>query len=167
MTYTVEEIIATLDLKPLTMEGGYYKETYRASEWIPTTGLPVRYKSARAFSTAIYYLLTPSTFSALHKLPTDEIFHFYLGDTVEMLQLFEDGTGKVVKIGNDIRAGAYPQVVVPRNTWQGTQLMAGGAFALLGTTMSPSFEFEDFIPPNREALLKQYPAFAERIKSLT
>jgi len=125
------------------------------------------YLSSRAFSTAIYYLLTSETFSSIHLLPTDEIFHFYAGDPVEMLQLFEDGTGKIIKIGNDIEKGYLPQIVVPRNTWQGTRLIPGGAYALFGTTMAPGFEFEDFVCHDKEVLLKKYPQFTEMINHLT
>jgi len=167
MTNKAQKIIEILDLKPLTIEGGYFKETYRSNEFISQESLPLRYKSSRAFSTAIYYLLTPDTFSSLHRLPTDEIFHFYLGDPVEMLQLFEGGNGKIIHIGNDIEKGLLPQVLVPKDTWQGTKLIKGGEFALFGTTMAPSFEFEDFQPHNKAELIRDYPDFAELISQLT
>jgi predicted cupin superfamily sugar epimerase len=166
MTETVKQIIEILDLKPLTIEGGYYRETYRSEEMVAKEHLPQRYQSARTFATAIYYLLTPETYSSLHKLPTDEIFHFYMGDPVEMLQLFDDGTGKIITIGNDLQKGQIPQVVVPKFTWQGTKLVDGGAFALFGATTAPGFEFEDFIAPNAEELIKQYPQFEKKIREL-
>ncbi|MCE1200927.1 MAG: cupin domain-containing protein [Bacteroidia bacterium] len=166
VTEKAKRIIEFLGLEPLTMEGGFYKETYRSDETIEAGHLPTRFKSKRAFATAIYYLLTPDTFSALHQLPSDEIFHFYLGDPVEMLQLFEDGTGKIIQLGNDIEKGQIPQVVVPKYTWQGTRLVSGGQFALLGTTVAPGFEFEDFITPDKEALLKKYPHYATMIDHL-
>jgi predicted cupin superfamily sugar epimerase len=166
MTDTVKRIIEILDLKPLAVEGGYYRETYRSDETIVKLHLPHRYPSARTFSTAIYYLLTPETFSTLHKLPTDEIFHFYLGDPVEMLQLKDDGTGKLIIIGNDLERGCFPQVVVPKFVWQGTRLIEGGEFALLGATNAPGFEYEDFIVPDVEELIKQYPAYEKKIRQL-
>jgi uncharacterized protein len=167
MNIKVKRIIEILDLKPLSMEGGFYKETYRSNELILKENLPSRYQGSRSFSTAIYYLLTPESYSALHKLPTDEIFHFYMGDPVEMLQLYEDGTGKVITIGNNIDKGYYPQIIVPRNTWQGSKLIEGGEFALLGTTMSPSFEFEDFEPFDWNEVDKKYSAYSEMIRKLT
>lgn len=166
MTATVKKIIEILDLKPHTIEGGYYRETYRCDETVDKQHLPRRYQSARAFSTAIYYLLTPETFSSLHKLPTDEIFHFYLGDPVEMLQLFDDGTGKLITIGNDLEKRYFPQVVVPKFTWQGARLIEGGEFALFGATNAPGFEFEDFMAPEVDELVKQYPAFEKKIRQL-
>src|SRR6266446_3214928 len=93
---TVEEIIALLKLKPHPKEGGFFAETYRAGESIPSGTLPSRYVGPRVFGTCIYYLLTHGTFSAMHRLQSDEIFHFYLGDPVEMLQLWPDGAGRTV-----------------------------------------------------------------------
>lgn len=164
---TAEQLIAALGLKPLPVEGGYYRETYRAGLRLPASLLPAPYPSDRDAATAIYYLLTPTTFSALHRLPTDEVFHFYLGDPVEMLQLLPDGSGRVVTLGLDVLGGQFVQALVPRGVWQGSALKSGGAFALLGTTMAPGFDFADYEGGNRETLLAQYPAFAERIRRLT
>jgi predicted cupin superfamily sugar epimerase len=166
MTAKANKIIEILKLEPLHFEGGFFKETYRSDEFISNSNLPNRYKSGRAFSTAIYYLLTPTTFSTLHSLPTDEIFHFYLGDPVEMLQLYNDGTGKIISIGNDVENGYTPQVIVPKFTWQGSRLIDGGEFALLGTTMAPSFELEDFIAPDKQELIRTYPEFKNMIIKL-
>src|SRR5262249_42167355 len=111
---TAAEIIAALDLRPLPREGGYYRETYRsAKKWAD---------GQRNLSTAIYYLLTPDTYSALHRLPCDEIFHFYAGDSVLMLQLWPDGTGRIVTLGPDLAAGRQPQLLVPAGVWQGSWL---------------------------------------------
>jgi predicted cupin superfamily sugar epimerase len=129
--------------------------------------LPSRYSGPRAFGTCIYYLLTPTTFSAMHRLQSDEIFHFYLGDPVEMLQLWPDGSGKIVTLGSDLQAGMHPQVIVPRGVWQGARLVAGGKFALLGCTVAPGFDFADYEHGRREELIRDYPQFRERIVALT
>jgi uncharacterized protein len=155
-----------LQLKPLPLEGGYFRETYRSADLLAAPSLPHRYGRDKSAGTAIYYLLSPDTFSAMHRLPTDEIFHFYLGDPVTMLQLGPDG-GKLVNIGNDIRAGQQPQVVVPRGIWQGSMLQPGGKVALMGTTMAPGFDFTDWEGCRCEELSRQYPAFAEMIRRLT
>jgi hypothetical protein len=162
-----DQIIALLNLKPHPEEGGYFVETYRSPETIPEKALPNRYKGIRIFGTAIYYLLTPETFSAMHRLRSDEIFHFYFGDPVEMLQLLPDGSGKVTTIGIDILHGMQPQVVAPRGVWQGTRLLKDGRFALLGTTVSPGFEFEDYESGRRDELLRSYPKFRDLIVALT
>src|SRR6266404_1472583 len=97
---TAEELIRHLGLVPHPKEGGYFRETYRSAE--SYAGLPPRYAGPRSAGTAIYYLLTPNTYSALHRLQTDEIFHFYLGDPVRMLQLDADGKGRTVVLGQHV-----------------------------------------------------------------
>ena len=164
---TSDQIITLFNLKPHREEGGYFVETYRSSETISEKALPSRYKGVRSFGTAIYYLLTLETFSSIHRLRSDEIFHFYLGDPIEMLQLFPDGSGRVLILGSDILNGMQPQVVVPRGVWQGARLLKGGKFALLGTTVSPGFEFVDYESGRRDELAKSYPTFRELIISLT
>ena len=166
MDAEVEQIIERLGLSPHP-EGGCYRETYRSNEKIPPSALPGRYVGERCFGTAIYYLLTPGTFSRLHRLASDEIFHFYLGDPAIMLQLHPDGEGRQITLGPDLLAGQCVQVVVPRGVWQGTVLSEGGRFALLGTTVAPAFEFDDFELGDRAALSRQYPEYARHIERLT
>ena len=103
----------------------------------------------------------------MHRLQSDEIFHFYLGDPVEMLQLSPDGTGQTVVLGSDLRVGMQPQVVVPRGVWQGSRLVAGGKFALLGCTVAPGFDFADYEHGRRTDLIRLYPQFREKIVALT
>ena len=129
--------------------------------------MPAPYPGDRAAGTAIYYLLTPETFSALHKLPGDEVFHFYLGDPVEVLQLYPGGSGEVTVLGHDIAAGMRPQHVVPGGVWQGSRLRPGGSYALLGTTMSPGFDYKDYETGSRQSLTQLYPGHAAAIASLT
>jgi len=164
---TADQIITLLNLKPHPEEGGYFVETYRSSETISEKALPSHYKGARPFGTAIYYLLTPETFSSIHRLQSDEIFHFYIGDPVEILQLWPDGSSRVLILGSDILNGMQPQVVVPRGVWQGAKLLKDGKFALLGTTVSPGFEFADYESGRRDELVKSYPKFRELIIALT
>jgi predicted cupin superfamily sugar epimerase len=163
---SVHELIAALHLQPLPMEGGYYRETYRSPDRLPATALPELYRTDKAVSTAIYYLLTPHTFSALHRLPSDEIFHFYLGSPVRMLQLWPDGQGRVVTLGPEVLAGQSPQVMVPRGVWQGSFLKPGGVYALLGTTVAPGFDFADYEAGTSERLIHAYPAYADLIRRL-
>jgi predicted cupin superfamily sugar epimerase len=160
-------IKALLKLVPLTFEGGYYAETYRSQNVIAPECLPGNYTGPRSLGTAIYYLLEPGTFSELHWVASDEIFHFYLGDAVEMLQLWPDGETRQVVIGADLEQGMRPQVVVPRGVWQGARLGAGGKLALLGCTVSPGFEYADYESGRREALMQRYPGQAQMIRELT
>lgn len=162
-----ETLKSLLKLVPLTVEGGYYSETYRSTEMISQECLPDRYSSHRSVCTAIYYLLEPGTFSELHRVASDEIFHFYLGDPVEMLQLWPDGSGKRVLIGTDIEKDMAPQVVVPHGVWQGARLVAGGKLALLGCTVSPGFEYADYQSGSRQLLSDAYPEHSDMICALT
>jgi predicted cupin superfamily sugar epimerase len=164
---SAEEIIRQLSLEPLPGEGGFYRETYRAAEKIPREALPERYRTEKSFSTAIYYLLTPQTCSAIHCLLADEIFHFYLGDPVLMLKLHPDGRAEEIILGREIDKGQFVQIVVPAGTWQGCLLREGGSFALLGTTVAPGFDFSDYEAGDRKTLLEKYPEYKELIEKLT
>jgi uncharacterized protein len=164
---TADDLRQLLQLEPLTIEGGYFRETYRSAGQIPQSALPPAYKGPRAFSTCIYYLLTPDTFSLFHRLPGEEIFHFYLGDPVEMLELHPDGHGELITLGTDLRSGMRPQHIVPGNVWQGARLKEGGRFALMGTTVAPGFDYADYQAGNRDELCRQFPTFIDAIRSLT
>lgn len=164
---TAREIIERLQLVPLTIEGGYFRETYRAPLIVPAATLPSEYSGDRNASTAIYYLLTPDTFSAIHRVKSDEVFHFYAGDAVEMLQIRPDGTAKVVIIHNDLADGREPQVIVPAGVWQGCRLLPGGQWALMGCTVAPGFDYADFELAERDDLLKLGNEYSVLITALT
>jgi uncharacterized protein len=167
MPLDADRIAALLGLTTLRGEGGRFRETYRAPLEFPERTLPPVYGAARAASTAIYYLLSPDTFSALHRLRGDEVYHFYLGDAVELLQLHPNGRGEVTVLGADLEAGMRPQLVVPATVWQGARLRPGGRYALLGTTMAPGFDFADCELGTRAALTRQFPACAALVRALT
>src|SRR4030088_1484423 len=121
---TAEDVKKLLGLEPHTREGGWYVRTYEAAELIAADAFADgRYAGARRTGTAIYYLLEAETFSEMHRLQSDEVFHFYAGDAVEMVQLRERGKGRMVVMGNDLARGERPQVVVERGVWQGSRLV--------------------------------------------
>ena len=156
---TAEEVIAALGLEPHPLEGGFFRETYRTGHM---------HGQERPLATGIYYLLTPQSCSALHRLPGDELFHFYLGDPVRQLQLYPDGAGKEFTLGTDLAAGQVPQLVVTAGAWQGSHLLGGPhGFALLGATMAPGFDYADYATSRRGELTARWPAFAELIAKLT
>ncbi|HTC74909.1 MAG TPA: cupin domain-containing protein [Edaphobacter sp.] len=164
---TAEDLKKLLGLQPHPREGGWYVRTYEAAELVAAEAFADRrYASVRRTGTAIYYLLEPDTFSEMHRLQSDEVFHFYAGDAVEMLQLREGG-GVMVVIGNDLLRGQRPQVTVERGVWQGSRLVKGGRWALLGCTVSPGFEFEDYESGERAELCAGWPEFAKQIRALT
>jgi uncharacterized protein len=165
---TANEVKKLLGLQPHPQEGGWYVRTYEANETISAAEFADgRYADPRRTGTAIYYLLEPDTFSEMHRLKSDEIFHFYAGDAVELLQLFPDGTGKRAVMGNDLLSEARPQVAVARGVWQGSRLVAGGSWALLGCSVSPGFEFEDYDEGQRAELCAGWPSWVEMISALT
>jgi hypothetical protein len=163
-----KDVIQKMDLKPLPEEGGYYRETYRGSAGVlPARTFGIDSDSNRSISTGIYYLVIPESFSALHRVKSDEMFHFYSGDPVEMIQIDEAGKLQKFTLGSDIFADHSPQVVVPRGAWQALRLKAGGKWALMGTTVAPGFEFEDFEVGVREEMIEQFPELREDITKFT
>jgi uncharacterized protein len=165
----VRKLIEKLHLEPLKPEGGVFFQSYRSAEEIPLENLPKRYPSRRRFGSAIFYLLTgkAESFSAMHKLLSDEIYHFYLGDPVEQLLLYPDGRSKRVSLGQDILSNQNVQFVVPHGIWQGSHLVPGGKYALLGTTMAPGYEHDEFVLGHHDDLTSKYPQEADLIQKLT
>jgi uncharacterized protein len=164
---SAQQIQRLLNLQPLPVEGGFFAETYRSKFALAQESLPSGYRAERALSTAIYYMLTPDTFSALHRFKGDEVYHFYLGDPAELLVLKPDGTAENVILGQDIASGMRLQHVVPAGAWQGSRLAHGGKFALMGTTMSPGFDPADFELGAKDELAARYPACSALIAALS
>ena len=166
---TIDDLTRHFKLEALPVEGGIFTQTYKASEVIPHAALPARYTGAKPLGTAILFLFTPDadSFSAMHRLPTDEIYHFYLGDPIELLLLHPDGRSERVILGQDILNEQQVQYVVPHGTWMGSRLIRGGRFALMGTTLAPGFTHDDFDGASRADLIAQYPHAATLITQLT
>jgi uncharacterized protein len=161
---SAQQIIERLNLKPLPEEGGYFAETYRSSEMLDH--LPGRYPNSRCVGTAIFYLLTSETVSKFHRLRSDEMWHFYQGDAVDLVMLKAYGDAEVVRLGSDIMNGERSQVVVPHGVWQGARLIEGGSWALMGCTVAPGFEFVDREMTTSEKLLKSHPKWLTWIELL-
>ncbi len=164
---TADEVKTLLQLEPLPVEGGFFRETYRSRSQLSEACLPGGFQESRSLATAIYYLITPECFSALHCVRGTEIFHFYCGDPVIMLQLLPDGTSRTITLGVDLMNGQQPQVIVDGGIWQGCRLVPEGSWGLLGTTMSPGFDPNDYVAGERETLLAQYPGAAAEIRHYT
>jgi uncharacterized protein len=148
-------VVESLGLRPHP-EGGFFTETYRHA----------RNVGDRSLCTAIYYLVTAESPSRMHRVASDEIWHFYGGDALEMLQLSAKGS-RIIAIGADVAAGERPQVLVPADVWQGTRVKPGGAYALVGATVSPGFDYADFELGNRGRLVAEYPRYEALIEALT
>ena len=163
---TAQEVIKALNLQPATPEGGYNALTYVADLKIPGKDLP-GFGGERTVSGAIYYLLEPTTFSAMHKVVGDMVYHFYLGDPVEMLLLHPNKMSETVRFGNDVTAGLRPQITIRGGTWLGSRMVQGGSFALMGVTMAPGFDPADYTLGDRKELIKRYADQADLITALT
>ena len=164
---TAEQIIKLFKMQPLRQEGGYYIETYRAVEKLKKDVLSAGYSGDRNLASVILYLLTAKTVSLLHRLKSDEIFHFYFGDPVTMLQLHPDGRSELIALGSNVLKEQKVQVLVPRGVWQGAFVQPGGKFALLGCSVAPGFDENDFELGDRNVLLAKYPDLKELILRLT
>lgn len=156
-------LIERFNLKPLPREGGFFRETYRADKKVDATAAG----SQKSVSTCIYFLLSKDTFSAFHRLPSDEIWHFYAGDQVELSVISNEGELKVYRLDASLSDGTAPQVVVQSGCWQGARLTGNGGYALLGCTVAPAFDFSDYEHGDRQKLLQKFPQHSQTIMNLT
>jgi len=149
-------------------EGGYFTETYRSSEIIEKDALPQRFKGKRSFSTGIYFMLEAHYFSAFHRIQSDEMWHFYAGEALEIFVINpETGNLETIRLGNDSEKGEAFQAVVPAGTWFASRPCAGSTYALVGCTVAPGFDFEDFEMAERAALQALFPQHSGLILELT
>lgn len=147
-------------------EGGFYRETYRATESISHDALPRRFSGERQHATAIYFLLRAQDRSHFHRIQSDELWHYHAGGALSIFLLSESGVIEL-KLGTDIDNGESPQVVVPAGKWFGAFVKNPGDYTLSSCTVSPGFDFEDFEMADRDLLLQAYPAHHDLIVTLT
>jgi len=164
MNLKAKQYIKKLKLKKHP-EGGYFKEIYRSGEIILGEHLPKRFKSSRNFSTSIYFLLEEKQFSNFHLLKSDELWHFYDGCDVIIYIINDKGKLSIEKIGRG--KNHKFQIIIGKNNWFAAELSDKKSFALVGCTVSPGFEFEDFVMGNRGELIKQFPKYQRVIEKFT
>lgn len=138
-------------------EGGYYRESYRSDGIIPQSALPEGFTGSRYFSTAIYFLLEQGQYSRLHRIRSDEVWHFYLGGPLRLAMIHPDGKTDEIILGQDIAAAQTLQYVVPAGVWFGATPCAETDFSFVGCTVAPGFDFADFDMGKRESLKSAYP----------
>lgn len=161
---TKEEVIKLYNMQPLNIEGGLWAAMFRSDETIPEEMIPGR-KGSHSLYGSILYLLTKDSVSRMHRLASDEIWHFYMGAGCELLVLKPDGDAYTEKLGSNLSVGEVVTTMVPRGCWQGLRISGDGEWALLGTTMSPAYENCDY-EDGTDALLDKYPSYAALIKPL-
>ena len=157
---TATDWIRQLDLVPHP-EGGYYRETYRSTEPVVTAD------GARALSTAIYFLLPGDQISALHRIRSDEIWHFYAGSALTLFVIHRDGRLERARLGSDGAAGERFQTLVPAGSWYGAAVDDPASYSLVGGTVAPGFDFSDFELGERAVLTREFPQHRGVIERLT
>jgi hypothetical protein len=163
---TAEEIKGMLGLEPHPT-CGFVAETYRSPLKIPDSALPETYKGDRPYGSALYFLITPDAQIVMHRIRSDQLYHHYLGDPLEVLLLYGDGTGEVVTVGSDLGAGHRPQLFLPGGTFHTSRLAPEASYALLASTEWPGVEPPDVEHGDIEALIEAYPDLREEIHAFT
>jgi uncharacterized protein len=148
-------------------EGGYFRQTYRSDLVIAREALPAGFTGARSASTAIYFLLEGKNFSAFHRLRSDEVWHFYVGSPLVVDVIAPSGARSAILLGNDLEAGQVPQAVVPAGCWFASHVADWKSFAVVGCTVAPGFDFEDFEMGKQAELVAKYPQHRDVIERLT
>ncbi|MDR3369227.1 cupin domain-containing protein [Rhodoferax sp.] len=166
MVPTAQSYVQTLQMQPHP-EGGYFKETYRSAQVMDVARPGSAELASRNISTGIYFLLEQGNFSAFHKIRSDEMWHFYAGHALEVLELAENGQMRCTRLGPDLLHGEVFQHVVPADTWFAARVAGNGAFSLVGCTVAPGFDFADFSMADRAALLAAFPQHRQTITDLT
>lgn len=167
---TGKEVIDWFGLMPNSAEGGYFAATYESAVKIPSGRLLSGVQQERSLCSAIYYLLDPAGRSVMHKVEGDMIYHFYAGDPVEMLLLYPKGQAnrhEVCIFSNNVAAGGQPMKIIPGGTWLGSRLTPGGSYALMGVSMSPGFDPNEYAIGRREELTREFPERTSLIIELT
>jgi len=158
--------ISKLNLNPHP-EGGFYSEVYRSDETLLSSSIAKRYNTSHAISTSIYFLLEGNQFSAFHKIKSDELWHFYDGSSTKLYLISENGKLEIKNIGINIGKNEVPQITIPRNVWFAAEPIDEDSYTLVGCTVAPGFDFNDFELGEREHLLKEFPHHKELITRLT
>jgi uncharacterized protein len=161
---TAKQIMEMLGLKPHPT-CGFVAETYRSKQQVPQEALPAVYEGSRPFGSVLYFMVTPEASIGLHRIRSDQMYHHYLGDPLEVLLLYPGGGGEVKVVGSDLATGMRPQLFIPGGTFHISHLRKGGSFALLGTTEWPGVEPPDVEIRDRDKLLADYPGFRDEINN--
>lgn len=164
-----DRIIELLDLKPHPT-CGFVAETYRARQRIPDEALPTMYSGSRPFASVLYFMVTADAQIRLHRIRSDQMYHHYMGDPLEVLLLYPDGTGEIKIVGGDLEVGMRHQLLIPGGTFHTSRLRKGSAataFALLGTTEWPGFESSDLELGEPTELIAAYPTLRRDIEEFT
>mgnify|MGYP001463350253 CR=1 FL=1 len=154
---SVDELIKYLNLEPHPAGGLFFRQTYKSNGVIPKSVLPKDYQGDRSYNTLIYSLLPEGVKLKFHKLLSDETLHFYMGGPMKIVQISPKGEVEEIVLGQEFFKGNQLQHVIPAGFWFGMYNLEGSKYSLYGASVSPGFEYDDFIDGNKEQLLKQFP----------
>lgn len=166
MRPTVDEIKSILGLEPHPT-CGFTAASYLSPHRIANEALPAGYRGTHTLALALYFLVTPERQMQLHRIRSDQIYHHYLGDPLEVLMLLPDGKGALAVVGSDLATGMRPQLPIPGGTWHVSRVRPGGTYALMGTTEWPSFDPSDLEIADAPALMRAYSDFRAEIAAFT
>ena len=164
MNLTPDEITTLLHLErhPTC---GFVAQTYSSQTIVPTASLPAEYGAPRPIGSALYFLVTPEAHIVMHRIRSDQQYHHYFGDPLDLIMLLPNGTGQVVTVGSDLRAGMRPQLFIPGGTFHMARLQPGGTLALLGSTEWPGVDPPDVEIGDRAKLIAAFPAWRAQIEA--
>ncbi len=166
MSEEIREIVNNLELSPHP-EGGFYKEVYRSDGMISQESLGTNFSGSRNYCTSIYFLLTSDNFSAFHRIKQDEIWHHYKGVSLYVHVIDREGRYQKYSVGKHFDKGESPQLIVPAGSWFASSVKEQSGYSLVGCTVAPGFDFDDFELANRQELVDQFPEHNEVIKQYT
>jgi len=166
MLAQVQHLIEKLGLLPHP-EGGFYKEIYRSEVMIPQKVLGEDFTGDRNSCTSIYFLLTADNFSAFHRIKQDEIWHYYSGSPLFVHVIDRQGNYIRHEVGIDVNKGQTPQLIVPAGCWFASNIKEENSYSLVGCTVSPGFDFDDFELAKKEKLMNEFPQHSKIITELT
>ena len=146
-------------------EGGLYVESYRSSG--VHAGAGEGFPAQRSLATAIYFLLPAGAFSVLHRIRSDELWHFYYGMPLEIVVVDLAGALAVKKLGLDLESGEAPQHLVSAGAWFGASVLGDSGYCLVGCSVAPGFDFRDFELADRDELTSLYPQHARLVERYT
>ena len=160
--YWVEKLQLTRHI-----EGGSFREIYRSSVMLTPPALPSNLTESRNLLTSIYFLLEKQQFSAFHRIKSDELWHFYAGDSLCLYEFLPSGQLKIHHLGSHPEQGDQFQCLITAGNWFAAQVKPGGEYTLAGCTVAPGFDFADFELADRKKLTQEYPQHEELISRYT
>jgi predicted cupin superfamily sugar epimerase len=144
---------------------GFATENFQSALSIPAAALPAEYGGPRKLGGTLYFLVMPEAPVRLHRIRSDQMYHYYFGVPLEVLLLYPDGRSEVRVAGPDLAAGQRPQILIPGGTFHAGRVLHDGRYSMLGTSVWARAESEDVEQGDVEKLIAAFPAAGALITS--